>query len=286
MISEVTRRDIIDYITTSGISWSGRLEEQAFLGRLYDLERLPSRDSRFPTASGDIWQHRINNNDWENNWFFYDDRFNLLRSSDDEFLRFLCEVVHPVIRPDLNEVSSLISEFNNRLVNDGWELFQKNQISGHPVFGARQIEHRIEIFDEPTGWTKVDRQIAEVRLRLRGATNEEQFQAVGLLCRETLISLAQAVYSPERHPTLDSVAASSTDAKRMLEAYIAVELGGQTNDEARSHAKASLKLALALQHNRTANFRTAALCAEATVSVVNIIGILSGTRVPSIQETQ
>lgn len=286
MISEVTRRDIIDYITTSGISWSGRLEEQAFLGRLYDLERLPSRDSRFPTASGDIWQHRINNNDWENNWFFYDDRFNLLRSSDDEFLRFLCEVVHPVIRPDLNEVSSLISEFNNRLVNDGWELFQKNQISGHPVFGARQIEHRIEIFDEPTGWTKVDRQIAEVRLRLRGATNEEQFQAVGLLCRETLISLAQAVYSPERHPTLDGVAASSTDAKRMLEAYIAVELGGQTNDEARSHAKASLKLALALQHNRTANFRTAALCAEATVSVVNIIGILSGTRVPSIQETQ
>lgn len=286
MISEVTRRDIIDYITTSGISWSGRLEEQAFLGRLYDLERLPSRDSRFPTASGDIWQHRINNNDWENNWFFYDDRFNLLRSSDDEFLRFLCEVVHPVIRPDLNEVSSLISEFNNRLVNDGWELFQKNQISGHPVFGARQIEHRIEIFDEPTGWTKVDRQIAEVRLRLRGATNEEQFQAVGLLCRETLISLAQAVYSPERHPTLDGVAASSTDAKRMLEAYISVELGGQTNDEARSHAKASLKLALALQHNRTANFRTAALCAEATVSVVNIIGILSGTRVPSIQETQ
>ncbi len=286
MISEVTRRDIIDYITASGNSWSGRLEEQAFLGRLYDLEKLPSRDRRFPTASGDIWQHRINNYDWEDNWFFYDDRFNLLRSPDDEFLRFLCEVVHPVVRPDLNEVSSLVSEFNGRLVNDGWELFQKNQISGHPVFGARQIEHRIEIFDEPTGWTKVDRQIDEVRLRLREATNEEQFQAVGLLCRETLISLAQAVYLPERHPTLDGIAPSSTDAKRMLEAYIAIEIGGQANDEARSHAKASLKLALALQHNRTANFRTAALCAEATVSVVNIIGILSGTRVPSIQESQ
>ncbi len=285
MISEVTRRDIIDYVTASGISWSGRLEEAAFLGRLYDLEKLPSSDSRFPTASGDIWQHRINNYDWEDNWFFYDDRFNLLRSSDDEFLRFLCEVVHPVVRPDVEDVNSLVSEFNRRLVNDGWELFQKNQISGHPVFGARQIEHRIEIFDEPTGWTKVDRQIAEVRLRLREATNEEQFQAVGLLCRETLISLAQAVYSPGRHPTLDGVAPSSTDAKRMLEAYIAVELGGQANDEARNHAKASLKLALALQHNRTANFRTAALCAEATVSVVNIIGILSGTRVPSIQET-
>jgi hypothetical protein len=31
---------------------------------------------------------------------------------------------------------------------------------------------------------------------------EEQFQAVGLLCRETLISLAQAVYDAQLHPTL------------------------------------------------------------------------------------
>lgn len=84
--------------------------------------------------------------------------------------------------------------------------------------------------------------------------NMAEMQWLGLLCRETLISLAQAVYSPERHRTLDGIAPSSTDAKRLLEAYIAVEIGGQANDEARSHAKASLKLALALQHNRTANF--------------------------------
>ena len=40
MISEVTRRNIIDFITASRISWAGRLEEQAFLSRLYDLEKL------------------------------------------------------------------------------------------------------------------------------------------------------------------------------------------------------------------------------------------------------
>ncbi|MCK4443946.1 MAG: hypothetical protein KAW09_05350, partial [Thermoplasmata archaeon] len=86
--------------------------------------------------------------------------------------------------------------------------------------------------------------------------------------------------------TLNGVAPSKTDAKRMLEAFVAAELGGHANEETRSHAKASLRLALALQHKRTADFRTATLCAEATASVVNIVGILSGTRVPFIQETK
>ncbi|MGM1020416.1 MAG: hypothetical protein ACQEXV_07705 [Bacillota bacterium] len=26
---------------------------------------MPSTDSRFKTASGDIWQHMINNSDWD-----------------------------------------------------------------------------------------------------------------------------------------------------------------------------------------------------------------------------
>ena len=79
---------------------------------------------------------------------------------------------------------------------------------------------------EATGWERVDRNVGELRDRLASSTTEEQFQAVGLLCREALISLAQAVYVPERHPTLDGVAPSPTDGKRMLEAYVAVELGG------------------------------------------------------------
>src|SRR5438270_13869312 len=37
---------------------------------------------------------------------------------------------------------------------------------------------------EPTGWGRVDRNVTEVRKRLETATTEEQFQAVGWLCRE------------------------------------------------------------------------------------------------------
>lgn len=36
----------------------------------------------------------------------------------------------------------------------------------------------------PTGWVKVDRGIHEARQRLSAAVTEEQFQAVGLFCRE------------------------------------------------------------------------------------------------------
>lgn len=133
---------------------------------------------------------------------------------------------------------------------------------------------------EPTGWPRVDRTIGEIRKQLALANNEEQYQAIGLLCREALISLAQAVYDPERHPSLDEVTPSDTDAKRMLTAYIAVELAGGSNEEARKHAKAAVDFAHALQHRRTANFRQAAMCLEATTAVVNIIAIVSGQRDP------
>jgi hypothetical protein len=133
---------------------------------------------------------------------------------------------------------------------------------------------------EPTGWPKVDRTIGEIRKRVAEAQNEEQFQAVGLLCREALISLAQSVYDPAKYPTLDGVQAAPTDAKRMFDAFMAVELAGDSLEFARKHARAAFDLANQLQHRRTADFRQAALCAEATASVVNVIAIISGRRDP------
>ena len=113
---------------------------------------------------------------------------------------------------------------------------------------------------------------------LEKAKNEEQFQAIGLVCRETLISLAQTVYDPSKHVVTDGIALSKTDAKRMLDLYISAELAGKTNEVARKHAKAALDLANDLTHKRTAAFRLAALCAEATTALVNLIAIISGRR--------
>ena len=181
---------------------------------------------------------------------------------------------------------------------DLWDWYGKWSSGDLPTYQSRReyirglfapLERRLregslsrgaEVFLEPTGWPRVDRTLGEVRTRLEYASTEEQFQAVGLLCREALISLAQTVFDPDQHPPLDGAEASKTDAKRMLDRYLAVEVGGKSKTIARKHARASLDLAIELQHKRTARFRDAALCAEATASVVNIIAILSGIRDP------
>jgi len=81
-ISEVTRRAIIDHLTIFRINWSGRLQEDEFLGRLYDLSTMPSTDRRVRNADSDIRQHRVNWDDWSNDWVFTDPRFNrLLKNS-------------------------------------------------------------------------------------------------------------------------------------------------------------------------------------------------------------
>jgi hypothetical protein len=148
------------------------------------------------------------------------------------------------------------------------------------IDSIRQHQTKVgsDLFGEPTGWERVDRGISGIRRGVETASCEEEFQSIGLRCREILISLAQAVFDPTLHHTIDGVEPSETDAKRMLEAYFIRELAGGSNEEARRHARASLDLANSLQHRRTATFRDAALCAEATLATVNIVAIISGRR--------
>lgn len=79
--------------------FSMREEEVDFLGRLFDLDSLPSTDGRFKNARGDIWQHTVNNYDWEGMWVKEDSRF-LRGCSDETLLNFLAELFHPVVRND------------------------------------------------------------------------------------------------------------------------------------------------------------------------------------------
>jgi hypothetical protein len=138
-ISTITRRDIIDAITVEKINWYGRLDEVDFLARLFDLQRLPSRDPRFKDFAGDIWQHRINNFDWSDDWIFYDSRLNFLNGDDETFLRFLCETIHPVVRPDVSEAERICQLYNQYLKNDGFQLIEKTRLSGKPVFAGHYV---------------------------------------------------------------------------------------------------------------------------------------------------
>lgn len=136
-------------------------------------------------------------------------------------------------------------------------------------------------FDKPTGWPAVDLGIDEVRRLLNGANTESLYQGVGLSCRELTITVAQTVFDKDRHPIIDGTKVSATDAKRMLEAFIAVEFAGQSKEELRRYARSAFDLANNLQHRRTATFRDAAICAEATISLTNLLSIVAGRRDPA-----
>lgn len=138
-ISEITRKDIFDAIRIEKIGWWGRLEEGEFLSRLYDLSQLPSTDARYTDASGDIWKHRVANDDWEDDWVFSDDRFSLNRGDDEILLRFLCETIHPVVRPDTTEAERIRQLYNQFLINDGFSLVEKTRLSGKPIFIGRFV---------------------------------------------------------------------------------------------------------------------------------------------------
>ena len=138
-ITPITCKDLFDAMIIEEIDWSGSLEEPEFLSRLYDLNSLPSRDSRFDDAAGDIWQHRVNNFDWDDHWVFHDSRFNLMNGDDEILLRFLAESVHPVVRPDVTECQRIVHLYNEYLKRDGFELAEKGRISGKPIFIGRNI---------------------------------------------------------------------------------------------------------------------------------------------------
>lgn len=131
---------------------------------------------------------------------------------------------------------------------------------------------------EPTGWQRVDRTLSRARETIEVATTEEDFQGVGLLCREVLISVAQAVYDPAIHEAEDGVVPSPTDAKRMIEGFLAKTVPGDSYKEVRAHARASWDLSVQLQHRRTASYQLAALCLEAASSTVQVISILAENR--------
>lgn len=152
-ITAITRKNIADALKVSQLWYNGQLEEPDFLNRLYDLKQLKSRDNRYKNAYDDIYQHMVMNNDWDEGWVFTDTRFNLMYTSDEEYLSFLAETLHPAVRTDKKEISQMQEIYNNHLGNDDYEIIQVKEISGKPVFEGRlktigsshQVENKTEI---------------------------------------------------------------------------------------------------------------------------------------------
>lgn len=147
-ITKITRYAILEVLDTyMATDFYGRLNEVEFWERIFNLEKLPSTDSRYPDMKGDLWQHRVNNNDWDDNWYI--DKFDLLETEDAKFLKFLAEFFHPEVR-DINwNTKRVLATINKNLALDGVELYAKSKVSGRDILDARNITPATQIDETP-----------------------------------------------------------------------------------------------------------------------------------------
>jgi len=120
-------------------SWSGQLDCLEFLDELYDLQGLPSQDSRYTNAYDDICQHCVSNDDWDEDWIFDDNRFKLKDGPTEIFLQFLCKTIHPEVLPDRDEAVKMTAIYNKNLRPTGWEIIEDRKKFGYPGFVPRKL---------------------------------------------------------------------------------------------------------------------------------------------------
>ena len=127
-----------------------------------------------------------------------------------------------------------------------------------------------ELQPPETGWGRVDHQLAQLRERYAAAETIEDIQAVGLLCRDVLRSLADATFEESYVPAGGDLPGEA-DAVARVGLVVDTHASGSGGREIRKIIKAHLDLANAVQHDQQASLRDATVVAEATVTTVNLV---------------
>lgn len=142
-LSDITRGKIIDRLV-SGVGYSifGKLQITDFLKRVWDIDNMPSTDRRFKNATGDIWQHMVNNDDWDI-YYLLNTYLQLGDCKLSIFFKFLEEIVNPVVR-DEEEQLKLIEDINYHLIRDGYKYQKVDDISGYGVYKIKSIRVGVE----------------------------------------------------------------------------------------------------------------------------------------------
>lgn len=209
---------------------------------------------------------------------------NRIQDEDDRYKKLQIQIVRDCKKLNLtynNTFSSLwdwygkwstsFSKYQERRVFIN-ELFAPTLAYFEETEGLNNIETFVQLDD----WERIKRTVTKIKRDSNNAKDEEDFQTVGLLCRDVIISLAQAVYNPTLHGKTDEkgVSIGNTDANRMICNYINVELSGSSNEELRAYAKYTNKLANRLTHERNATKKDMLLTVASTLALINFIGII------------
>lgn len=152
-IRETTRRLIIDELLMHGCV-TGQMKVSDFVQRVYPKAMsMPTTDHRFgmKTAIDDIYQHMDNNDDWELEYLFCT-YLDLLHVDDNDFIYFLEQYTHPVIKryritEKLERIyfeNECVEAINKYLVSDGYKLIQSEKIADKIIYSVTNIASGVQ----------------------------------------------------------------------------------------------------------------------------------------------
>ena len=78
---------------------------------------------------------------------FTDDRLGMESGEDEELLRFLTEMLHPIVR-DESESQEILQKLNPLLRADGYQIAPNGAISGRPTYGWEKVDPKASSFNK------------------------------------------------------------------------------------------------------------------------------------------
>ena len=139
-------------------------------------------------------------------------------------------------------------------------------------------ESLVVFISDVSDWHGINEAINQINKDCSLANTEIEYQNIGNSCRNLVISVAQIVFNPDIHGNTnkDGKALSKTDAIGMLSNYFTNKFSGSNNELYRKYAKAANDLANMLTHKRNATKKDMLITVSATLSLVNLIGVIEG----------
>ncbi|MCA1920321.1 MAG: hypothetical protein LDL38_13035, partial [Flavobacterium piscis] len=102
-----------------------------FLERIWELNIMPSEDSRYSDAYGDIQQHIVNNDDWTYEELF-EQRLDLI-TNDESFKNFIETLLHPDFHMDEDEIIKYYLIINPYLEKENYTLVIVEYVGSLPL---------------------------------------------------------------------------------------------------------------------------------------------------------
>jgi hypothetical protein len=133
-----------------------------------------------------------------------------------------------------------------------------------------------------TPWVRINAQLEQLRQRYRVAKTADDYQAIGHLCRETLVTLGREAFDPSSHLPAGEVPPGTHDAKKRLALIFQTLLPDGRDAHVRAIAAHALDEANAVQHRPTATKTEAAIAADATILTVSLANTLLSDQIRAL----